>query len=71
MKLMPDSVTKKDMEQYQKTVIDAVNFSLRSMEQRMDEKYAKEEVSPVTESGDVCAVADVVEFTPCDSSVVF
>ena len=38
---------------------------------KANEKYAQAEVSPVTESGDVCAVADVVEFTLCDSSVVF
>ncbi|MBI2023716.1 hypothetical protein HYT01_04115 [Candidatus Giovannonibacteria bacterium] len=40
---MEDSITKKDLEQYQKSIIDALDFSLRQMEQRMDEKYSKEE----------------------------
>ena len=27
--------------------------------------YSKAEVSPISKSGDVCAIADVVEFAPC------
>ena len=38
---------------------------------KSNKKYVQAEISPVTESGDVCAVADIVEFALCDSSVVF
>lgn len=33
--------------------------------------YSMAEISPITESGDVCAVSDTVEFTPCASDVEF
>lgn len=32
--------------------------------------YTQAEVAPITESGDICAVADVVSFLPCDTGVV-
>mgnify|MGYP001590538010 FL=1 len=36
-----------------------------------NKKYSKAEISPVTESGNTCAVADTIEFTPCSPDVVF
>ena len=33
-------------------------------------KYSRGEISPITDSNDVCAVSDTVEFTPCTSDVV-
>ncbi len=36
-----------------------------------NKKYAKAEISPVTEDGNVCPVADVVEFSHCIGVVVF
>ncbi len=37
----------------------------------INKKYVKAEISPVTEDGNVCAVADVVEFSHCARDVVF
>ncbi|MBS3084014.1 hypothetical protein J4423_04380 [Candidatus Pacearchaeota archaeon] len=33
-------------------------------------KYLKAEISPITESGEVCAVTDVIEFTSCYRDVI-
>jgi hypothetical protein len=32
--------------------------------------YEKAEISPITESGNSCDVADIVEFTPCSTDVI-
>ncbi|MGV8142613.1 MAG: archaellin/type IV pilin N-terminal domain-containing protein [Candidatus Pacearchaeota archaeon] len=37
----------------------------------INNKYSKAEIAPMTETGDVCAVSDVVEFSPCNSDVAF
>ncbi|MEK6847091.1 MAG: type IV pilin N-terminal domain-containing protein [Nanoarchaeota archaeon] len=34
-------------------------------------KYLKAEIAPITETGDVCPVADIVEFSHCSGVVVF
>ncbi len=36
-----------------------------------NKKYVKAEISPVTEDGNVCSVADVVEFSRCLGTVIF
>lgn len=36
-----------------------------------NKKYVKAEIAPMTESGDVCAVSDVVEFSYCSEDVGF
>src|SRR3989338_8823995 len=35
-----------------------------------NKKYIKAELSPITKSGEICTVADVVEFVPCENGVV-
>jgi len=37
----------------------------------INNKYSKAEIAPLSESGDVCGVTDIIEFSPCDSDVVF
>ncbi len=37
----------------------------------INNKYAKSEIAPITKTGSVCAVADIVEFSPCSDDVEF
>lgn len=34
-----------------------------------NKQYSRAEISPIVQSGKICAVADVVEFTPCGTGV--
>ncbi len=39
---MAEYITKKDLQEFAGTIVEAVDLHLKHMEQRMDEKYAKE-----------------------------
>ncbi len=37
----------------------------------LNKEYSRAEISAVTESGNICAVADIIEFKPCTDGVLF